>query len=174
MDSIVKCPTCHTSYPREPKDSCYHCGYPFHGTEKEKAVFVATKIMNRDRIVDTTKSIKRARYILFALGGINLLLALLPGFYYYPVQVILGSLLGGIYLVLGYMAKNYPFGSILIALVLLLALYAINAWIEPFSLVRGVLWKVLILSGLIYALVDVIRANRLRKQSEYLSTIHYK
>ncbi|MFO7939350.1 MAG: hypothetical protein R6U66_06330 [Bacteroidales bacterium] len=174
METVIKCPTCHTTYPREPKDNCYHCGYPFHGTEKEKAVFVATKIMNRDRIVDTTKSIRRARYILFALGGIHLLLALLPGFYYYPSQVILGGSLGVIYLVLGYLAKSYPLGTIFIALILLLSLYAVNAWIEPFSLFRGILWKVLILTGLIYALVDVMRANRLRKQSQYLSTISYK
>jgi len=174
MESLIKCPTCHTTYPREPKDNCYHCGYPFHGTEKEKAVFVATKIMNRDRIVDTTKSIRRARYILFALGGINLLLALLPGFYYYPVQVILGGLLALIYLVLGYFAKRYPLGSILTALILLLSLYAINAYLEPFSLIRGILWKVLLLIGLVYALVDVLKANRLRKQSEYLSTLTYK
>jgi len=99
---------------------------------------------------------------------------LLPGLYYFPVQVILGSLLGAIYLVLGYIAKKHPFGSILVALVLLLALYGVNAWIEPFSLLRGIIWKVLILSGLIYALVDIVRANRLRKQSEYLSTIHYQ
>lgn len=174
MEHIVKCPACHTTYPREPKDLCYHCGYPFNGSDKEKAVFVATKIMNRHKIVDTTKSIKRARNILFALGGLNLLLALLPGFYYFPIQVILGALLGVLFIGLGYAAKFHPLSAIFSALLLILALYTINALIEPFSLVRGIIWKVLIISGLCYALVDVFRANRLRKQSKYLNTFDYK
>lgn len=43
---MVKCPTCKIDYNEEP-EKCDKCGYPFSGTDKERAYFIAHHVMNR-------------------------------------------------------------------------------------------------------------------------------
>jgi len=172
---MTNCPTCKTDYEVYP-DNCIKCGYPFSGSDKEKATFVGQQILKKGSISDTKDRIKRARTILWIIGAINVLSA----FVLYnnsPLQIvymITGSIIGLIFIGFGFLTYKKPFISILIPFILLLLFYTINAIINPFTLFQGLIWKVVFISGLTYGLVSIIQAEKIRKESAFLNEQNYK
>ncbi|QQS50991.1 MAG: hypothetical protein IPM71_15665 [Bacteroidota bacterium] len=175
MNEMIKCPTCKTEYEQQP-DNCGNCGYPFSGTDKEKSHFVAHQILKKGKISDTKENIRNARIILFVIAAFNILLPILK----YSevtnggVQIGIGIFIGFIFLFFGIIAKKKPFISILIPLILLIIFYALIAIIQPISLVQGVVWKVIFITGLVYSLITIKESDKIKKESSHLSKIDYK
>jgi hypothetical protein len=164
---MTTCPTCNTYYDVQPQ-CCATCGFPFLGTEKEKSVFIGQQIVKKGHIADTKKRIKVARIILWIIGGVNTIMALffiLQNNLYRGIEVLLVGLL---FIWFGFYTCKKPLISILIPFVLLLLSYTANAIVAPALLLDGLLWKVLSLLGLLIALVSVIKAEKLKKESEFL------
>jgi hypothetical protein len=59
-----------------------------------------------------------------------------------------GVILGVIFIVLGFMVKSYPVPATILGLVLYLAGSAIFAYIDPMSLMQGIIFKVIVVVSL--------------------------
>lgn len=175
MDEIITCHTCKTKYEVQP-EKCKKCGFPFAGTEKEKSLFIGQQILKKGSVSDTTDKIKRARIILWVIGGINILSSFLI-YYSTPLQeiyIIPEIIIGLIFIGFGFFSYKKPFISILILLILLLLLYVLNAIVDPITIMQGIIFKTIFLSGLIYGLISIVQAEKIRKESEFLKEQRYK
>lgn len=173
-NNLIKCPTCKTEYENQP-EKCHHCSYPFSGTDKERAQFVAHLIMKKGEISETKDHIKETRTILFIIAGANIVL---PFFQYTDEEfgvlyIILSILIGLTFLFFAFSIKKNPLPSILIPLILLLLFYTIETIIDPTFLVRGIIWKFLFIGSMIYSLVGIIQSEKIKMESEYLATKKY-
>lgn len=172
MENTIVCPTCKTNYETEP-ETCPKCGFPFSGTEKEKSLFIGQQILKKGKVKDTKDVIKRARIILWVIGGLNLLISPI----YYggePVLVIIGLITGVLFIGFGLLASVKPFISILIPLILLILAYTTSAIINPDQFYRGILWKFVFVGVLVYALVSILEAEKLKKESSFMKEQDYK
>ncbi|SDL06095.1 hypothetical protein SAMN05421823_104269 [Catalinimonas alkaloidigena] len=171
MHTRAHCPTCQTAYDLPP-DACQHCGFPFAGTEKEKSVFIGQQILKKGTISDTREHIQRARTILWIIGAITMVLAFVqdaPDGISQTFHLVLGAVFVGF----GFLTYKKPFLSILIPLLLLAGYYIALALVEPAVLMQGVTRRIVFLGGLVYALVSIVRAEKARKESQFLKGHQY-
>jgi len=125
---------------------CTGCGYPEEGTEKEKAVFHADRVMAHTKSKDAPKLIRQARNTLFFIAGLTFLYGI---FIFFSQDdsftLIAAALMAVIYLILGFWSQQKP----LVALVLALLLYAtnivLNAILDPVTIYKGIIMKVIII-----------------------------
>ena len=175
MSEIIKCPNCKTDYETTP-DQCANCGYPFAAGDKEKSQFIARQIMKRGKIKDTRNSIRSARIILFIIASINIIFPVIISLTrpVHEITLVLGLITGLVFLVFGFTAKKYPFISVLIPLIFLVIVYGLSAIADPSSIMRGILWKIIFLSILIYSLVNIIQSEQIKSESKHLAEKDYK
>ena len=164
------CPQCKTTFEVE-IETCNNCYFPFNGTEKEKAVFIAQQIRKKSKVKDVKSGIKTAQIIL-AVKAIFELFALfvyltqgLSDMFAIAIQVFYILVFG----ISAFTIKKYPMPSILVPFIFLILSYAILIAVIPALFMQGVLWKILYLLGLAYALNAVIQSNKLSKESNYLA-----
>jgi len=128
---------------------CSNCGYPENGTEKDIAVFHANNAMERNKNMDAGKKIKSARNTLYVMAGISFLSGIFLFFQDYDSAILVTNvILSLIYLVLGYWSMKKPVMALLLGLLLYLTTIIISAVFEPTSIVRGIIWKVVIIAFL--------------------------
>jgi len=129
---------------------CTHCGFPEQGDEKEKAIFHAKKVMKKNQVADDHKKINSARNTLYWMAGIFFVFGL---FYFFTTNdtgtLIVNVILAVIYLVLAYWSQTKPFAALLSALLLYIMVIALNAIVEPMSLIQGILFKIIIIAFLV-------------------------
>ncbi|QKG81122.1 UbiA prenyltransferase family protein [Tenuifilum thalassicum] len=169
MEELIKCPVCGSEATRE-TINCEKCNFPFKGTEKEKSQFIAKQIVNKGKIEDTQNSIKNARIILFIIAAMNIIV---PFFLYFNkpfgiFSIALGIFIGMIFLVFGLLLKRQPFIYTLISLILLLVFYTLELVIDPSLLLRGILWKIIFITGLSFSLSSIVKSNKIMKESKFL------
>ncbi len=162
------CPNCQSEYP-ETIVTCTKCGYPFTGTDQEKSSFIARQVLKAGEIGDATNSIKNAQSILYTIGIVTCVLGLLMS--EDIIAMALNLFLGVGFIVLGYLVVKSPMQILALALGLLLAIYILGALIDWTTLLRGIIWKVICISSLTYAIIKYRKAEKIKKESEYLSKI---
>jgi hypothetical protein len=163
---MIKCPTCKAEY-QEPVDKCPTCGYPFSGTDKEKSSFIAQQIIKGGHIDDARSSLKNAKAVLFVIGAVNIVFAIISGDL---GTIIAGVIIGSGFIVFGFIVERSPVLFLVIPLSLLLLLYLADAFFDPMTLVRGIWWKLAYITALVYAIVRVRRAEKIKRESDYLSS----
>lgn len=104
---------------------------------------------------ETKKGINRGRYVLFILGGFNLLYGIYeltnkedPFLFY---AGIIDSVIGLVFLGLGIFSLYKTSLSMLIGLIFYGAIVILLALVDPVTIVQGIIWKVIIISSLIYS-----------------------
>ncbi len=177
MNNLIKCPGCKTEYENQP-EKCNRCGYPFGGSDKEKSHFVAQQIIKKGKLADTKESIGITRAILFVIAGFNIVF---PFFNFADVNVqhdnsacALSIFIGLVFLICGFTVKKDPFISILIPFILLILSYAINAIIEPSTLFNGIIIKLFFIGSMTYSLINIIKSEKIKKESEFFANKDYK
>lgn len=142
------CSQCSTEI-TEASKFCTYCGFPENGDEKEKAIFHAKRAMKKNQIKDAHKKINSARNTLYWMAGLFFITGL---FIFFTVDdmatLIASTILAIIYLVLAYWSQKKPFAALLSALLLYLMVIAVNAIVDPTTLYKGILIKIIILSFL--------------------------
>ncbi|MBL7853753.1 MAG: hypothetical protein JNL17_05120 [Cyclobacteriaceae bacterium] len=160
----MNCPNCKSPY-GETDATCIICGFPFQGTDAEKSKFIGQQVLKEGVIDESRKATQNARLILFFIGGLNCILALfIPDL----TTKVIALALGFLYVTFGLLIKKSPKLIMSFALFLLLLVFLIEGIIEPISLFRGIVWKLLYISSLVYGLYNVSKAEKLRLESEYL------
>ncbi|WP_378185800.1 hypothetical protein ACE939_11845 [Aquimarina sp. W85] len=146
------CSQCATLIKQQAK-FCTHCGYPQLGTEKEQSQFHAKRVMAKQQQEVDVKRIASAQKTLYWTSGIFMVFGL---FYFFKTEeisiLITNAILSILYLLLAFWTKEKPFAALLSALLLYLTVIAINAVIEPMSLLSGIIMKVVFLTLLIKGL----------------------
>ena len=172
MENNAKvCPSCGTNYQELP-DKCEYCKYPFSGSDTEKSMFVAHKIMNAGRIDKTQSSLKRSRIILFVVAAVYLMFGLLS----FPdmLELIANLFLGFIFLIFAIIIKKAPLVSVIVPLTLVIGFNILSFLIHPALIFSGLLWKVLIIGSLSYSLYGIILSEKIKGESKYLASKDYK
>ncbi|MDY8136864.1 zinc ribbon domain-containing protein [Aquimarina sp. 2201CG5-10] len=156
----VSCSQCSTEMTLETK-FCTNCGYPQNGNEKEKAVFHANRVMKNSQIKDDEKRIKSARNTLYWMAGLSFAFGLILFFRTQDtIELIVQTIVSGIYLLLAYWSQQKPFAAILSGLLLYLTIIAILAIVDPFTIFSGIIFKVIIIAFLVKGVYSASQNNK--------------
>ncbi len=163
-----KCPNCKEEISQVEID-CENCGFPLSGTEKEKAIFIGRQISNKSKIGDAKESQEKAQRILYIIGGFQIINGILVYFNTKSIvdvtfYITLGILLG----VFGYFSSKKPILFLSLALILILSYYGLLYLINPEFILRGILWKVVIIGFLCYGIWNSMEAQQLKKKNKFL------
>lgn len=156
------CSHCKTVIPTGQK-FCTSCGYPEEGSEQEKAKFHADRVMNQSKTNDAPKLIRQARNTLFAIGGITFLY----GLYEYatmPDMAVLVAylILTAIYVTLGFWSQRKPLISLVLGLLVYLTIHVLSALVEPETIVKGIILKVVIIFFLVKGINSALHLRKSR------------
>lgn len=163
------CPQC-KSIAELNTDICTNCYFPFNGTEKEKAVFIATQIRKKSKVKDAAGGIKAVQVILGAIAFFDLI-----GFLYLVaknasmMEKMFQLTFIVVFSVCAFTIKKYPVISIAIPLSILSLVHLATLILVPELFFNGLIWKLVILIGLVYGLASVIKSKKLMKESAYLA-----
>lgn len=131
---------------------------------KEQSIF-----SEEDFSVDIyDKHIRQARNAIFACAGILLvsiimLLATTPaGFAELWIDILFWSVFVIGFIVLGFWTKKKPYTAIVCALILYGLCIAINGFLDPMSIVKGIIFKIIIISLLVKGLSDAKAAEQMQ------------
>lgn len=153
---------------------CKFCNYPIGGTEQEQSKFIAKQIIDRREVEEASKKVRNARIILFLIFAY----LFLGPFVSYLIEgmsitvflsIILSGLTGLVFLFFAFFSLKKPKISILIPLILIILNYLCIFIFQPSVLFEGIIWKILILGGLIYAYIGVNNADKILKENKYLA-----
>lgn len=140
---------------------CPECGFPENGTDKDVAQFHARNAMKNNEHMDADKKIKSARNVLYVLAGFTIVFGIIYFFIEKDDAILVTNvILGLIYLVLGSWTTKKPLVAILLGFLLYLTVIIISAIVEPSSIVRGVIFKIIIIG---YLAKGVYSASSIKK-----------
>ncbi len=145
---------------------CPNCRFPQRGSQIEMKKFLIS-IKKKKELLDNQKNaVKKARNLLFILAGLNLLVGLILGVIVnFDIAMIIGSLIGaGIYFGLGMWSKYKPFAAILSGFFVYIVFNVLSAIADPNTIIQGIIWKVIIISGFIYGYKGVKDSEKLEKE----------
>ncbi|AUC14886.1 hypothetical protein BTO06_06935 [Tenacibaculum sp. SZ-18] len=153
MENIISYKESLCSFCKKPIQSdvvfCSHCGHPENGTDKERAQFFAKRAIAKKRKIDAKNKISSARNTLFVLAGMMVLFGIINhGNSNSVLDLGINLFFAFMYVVLGFWSEQKALIALLIGLFLYVTLIVINAIIDPVTLVKGIIWKVIIISYL--------------------------
>jgi len=113
------------------------------------------------------KSIKNARNALFVVAAIQVIFGIISaaaigGDEALPL-IIVTSVIGIVFFLLGLWTKSKPYTAILIGLILFVSLHVIEAIAEPSSIGKGIIMKVLVIVYLVKSINDAKEAQEMKK-----------
>lgn len=143
---------------------CTNCGFPYEGTQKEQSIFIGQQKLKEYQYEEAQTKIKRGIYTLFVLGVINLFYLIVLYFQYETLYSML-LFMAVSYIMLGILAlRRSPMVFLLIGLGLYLSIHLLSYMVNPGSLWRGVLWKIVFLVLLLGGIYNAYLGNRLKKE----------
>ncbi|WP_422082969.1 hypothetical protein [Ulvibacterium sp.] len=165
------CEFCKTK--REPGVSeCQNCGLPFEGSEEEKSNHISGIFRANEKLQEASNAMQRAKWILFAIGLITLIFQF-HSFYQQKVEIGDFVIMAGLSILIticGFTTTDYPIPSVTLGTIFVIGIYAYSIYLEPRNMLNGIIWKVLILSVLVYAIKT---ANDFEKMLKNNPKINY-
>jgi prepilin signal peptidase PulO-like enzyme (type II secretory pathway) len=116
------------------------------------------------------KHIRQARNAIFAVAilltlSVALMVATSPGSYEYLwFDLLLWGAFIVVFVVLGFWTKKKPFYAIVSALVLYGFFIALNAYLDPATIIKGILVKIIIIVFLVKGLRDAKEAQKMKDE----------
>ena len=148
LEETLLCNHCETSV-NDDDAFCQDCGYPLKGNEQDVAKFYAKRAMNKNKNIDAAEKIKSAKNTLFVIAGVVLLFAIVRYLSIGDIaDLIINFIVCCMYILLGFWTEQKPLIALLLGLLLYVTLVVISAVLEPMTLVKGILWKIVIISYL--------------------------
>jgi len=171
----VACPICNTTA-RQADAFCGKCGYPLKGEKQEQENFKQTQYQLEANLSMANHQIRKGGLTLYILSGITFLAGIILGFIAEPdfvermfdaPQVPLGIvllILSAAYLGLGLWSRQRPFAALLIALILYCTLLLMDIVADPASIIKGIIWKVIIIVALVRGTTGGYKAEKIKKE----------
>jgi hypothetical protein len=100
-------------------------------------------------------NLNKARIALFIIGGLYVLVGFLEGFVIAGHDIIFGIVdwvVAGIFVGLGVWSYKEPSKALITGLIVYLAIMVLLAIVEPLSIFKGIIWKVLIIYYLVHGI----------------------
>ena len=165
MESSQQCPSCKRTITVD-STLCTNCNYPFKGTDKEKAVHIASFISKKNVVIDAETALKNSKKILFFVAAMfvfSFLLSWISGSFNLLLAIFYGFLFSIFVLCAVFLRKN-PVLFSAIPLVVLLSLYSFEYFLDTNTFFSGIFIKVLLIGSLIYGIYLNKKAVRFKKR----------
>jgi hypothetical protein len=168
-EPTAKCDACYTDVLNDDA-FCANCGYPVKGTEFEQKTFVANQQVLHIDMAEYNDKIKKAGNSLYYLSGIFLLNALFVFFTNKDSEDVLGVtlpiiILSILFLGLGGYSRKKPLACIICGLSLYVIVQVLNLIVDPVSLFRGIIFKVIIIGYLIKGIKSALELENFKKEN---------
>lgn len=101
---------------------------------------------------DTKRVLNKARASLFVVGGLYIIVGIYEGFFMQYHDILFGIIdwvIGAVFIGLGIFSFQKPYIALLIGLIVYVAMIALLAFVDPTTIIRGIIWKLLIIFYLI-------------------------
>lgn len=148
---------------------CVHCGFPLKGSEEEQTQFMHNKTYMEMDLQTMYRKIKSAATTLYVLA----VLSAIAGAVLYGTQseednpaaiLVVYIILSAIYAALAVWTKQQPLTAIISGLVLFVIVQLLSMVEEPGSIVKGIIFKIIIVGYLVKGIRSATEANRIKKQ----------
>lgn len=164
-----RCGTCYKDVSADDA-FCQNCGYPLKGTDQEQKDF---RLQHDFRSIDLnnyTEKTRKAGNSLYWLAGIFVFSGLV---FYFTKQdtegavatLITNLILAMIFLGLARYSRKKPLACIMSGLALYAIIVILNAIVDPVSIVRGIIFKIVIIGLLVNGLKSALEVEKMKKDS---------
>ncbi|WP_339889154.1 hypothetical protein [uncultured Flavobacterium sp.] len=154
------CPSCKKESPSS-YDSCSYCKFPFSGTEDEKSKHIGIFISQRRLLDKSAEEISKSKKLLYIITAFNVLGLFLNNFDTLGLLITIVST--AVILLCAIFLEKNPKLLTIIPLGMILFIYLINFLVEPDTLLKGIMFKILIIGGLSYNLYTLYEADKFKK-----------
>lgn len=162
------CAHCNTQ--AKPEDTfCTQCGYPLKGTEAEQNIFISERQDEEIDMFTYNKTLKQAGTTLYYLAGVFILSGLVYFFMHKDEEdvvavVITDLIMAAMFLVLGAYSKKKPLACLISGLSLYVIVQLLNAIVDPISIARGIIIKIVIIGYMIKGIKSAMEIEKIRKE----------
>ena len=167
-DTVLRCKNCKTTV--SPIEiNCEHCGFPLAGNAEEKLLFLKKQRRNKSLIQATEKFQRRSSFVLYVIGIFHLYSAFLYFKRDYSIEVVAISIfIGLIFFVFGFFMPKHPVLFSALSLGLLLVIYITDYLVNQNTLTKGLIWKLAIITTLVFTLINAIQVHFIKKKNKFL------
>ena len=116
---------------------------------------------------ETKKTLNKGRYALIVIGALYILIGILEGFIVSGNQLLFGIIdwiIAAIFIGLGVWSFYKPYVALISGLIFYLSLNLLFAIVDPMTIIKGIILKIIIISYLIYS-IKVAKNERSASQS---------
>jgi len=151
MADELKCYCCKATY-NETDKFCGNCGYPFQASPEEQKQFSIKYTLNNFDKDIVRQRIKEARILLFVIAIFTFIQALILYFSLPDITIlVINLILASIYTGLGFWAQKKAFAAILTGGLLYVSIILLSAFLDPSTILQGIIFKALFITGFIRA-----------------------
>ncbi len=171
IDDLSVCQHCRSTGLSENDKYCSNCGFPQRGDDHEKKKFLSLLQVKKRWLDEHRRSINKARNILYILAGFYILFGIGYHIFKKDLPVLISCfMIGVVYLGLALWCRKNPFAAIVSGICVYAVTIVISAIDNPVNLFSGFIWKILIISGLIYGYKGAREAKQLEDELNQLQT----
>jgi hypothetical protein len=164
--SNVTCEHCKAKNDSD-KKFCSQCRFPMAGTDEEKSRFRSDVAKHLILLKDAEDRINKARNIILILAGLFVLFGVITFFGQEDTAgAVVNVLIAILYLGLAAWCRSNPFGAILTAFIVYLTVQLVNAFVDPATLLGGIIWKVIFIGAFVKGIQAASEARPLIKELE--------
>ena len=130
----------------------------------EEKANIGRRIVWESEIKTAEGNIKKAKLMLFCIGVLYLIFAILSTLASNIPYLVINAAIGGLFISLSLRVNKQPKMSIAIGLIIILTFYVSDLIIDPSSIARSLFIKVFVVVALAYGLYGAINAENIRKK----------
>lgn len=168
---MEQCKNCKTSISPD-IHVCSTCSYPIGGTSNEQASFIAKQVIQKSDVTESIEKLKEARGILLIIAAFNFIAPFIPIVSSNStLNLIICGIIGLLFTVFALLTYRKPVTAIGISLAVIVFYYLMLLFLSPVHFYKGLIWKVMIITGLTYGFLSVRKANKILKENKYLASV---
>jgi hypothetical protein len=131
---------------------CGTCGYPLQGTPEEQKQFSINYTVNQFEKDIVRDRVNEARIVLYVIAAFTLIAGLVNYFNEESVLLlIINLIITGIFVGLAIWSNHKAFAAIFTGAMIYLSLILLNAFIDPATIFKGIIFKVIFIVAFIKA-----------------------
>ena len=162
------CACCTNTY--QPVDTfCTNCGYPLQGNEDAQRNHIANRSIKEVDLIELDKKVKAASQSLYWIAGIMGFSSLIGYFTLaenddITVFLITTVILVGAFLAFAVWSKTKPVTALISGLSLYIIVQLLNLMVDPTSILKGIIFKILIIGYLVKGIMAVLESEKIKKE----------
>ncbi|TKC04596.1 hypothetical protein FA048_19225 [Pedobacter polaris] len=148
---------------------CISCGYPLQGTNEQQENHIANRAVKEIDLIDLNKKVETACNSLYWIAGIIGVSSIIGYFTLTDeddvlIFLITTVIMVGAFLALAVWSKTKPTTALISGLSLYVIIQLLNLIADPSSIIRGIIFKIIIIVYLIKGVMAVLEAEKIKKE----------